>query len=132
MPRNYVARRKFRTYSEDILNEAITKIRDHEMSLKAVSKKYAIPIGTLHNRVNNKHTKSVCRPRALSEAEERELVKLINICGDWRYPMSAFDVRMFISHYMKETSKFYVRDISFSRLEICTNSWILIPTGTST
>jgi hypothetical protein len=63
--RKKIGGRSYKNYSDDILEEALNKIANGEISILAASKAYKISYGTLHNKFNGKHVKKCGHPTIL-------------------------------------------------------------------
>ena len=90
MPRKYIKLRQSKPYSEEDIVLAALNVIEQRCSLREAATRYKIPLGTLHNKIKEKHKKNVGRPTILSEAEEEKLVTLLNTCGDWGFPLSTY------------------------------------------
>lgn len=58
MPRKYrqkIGGRSYKNYTDNILDEALNKIANGELSILAASKAYKTVYGTLHNKLNGRH-----------------------------------------------------------------------------
>lgn len=87
--------RKYTDYSNDDLIQAIRSVKAGVISMAKASKKYGIPIGTLHNKLTGKHSmKKAGGQTALSTETELELVRNIITCCDWGFPLTSVDVKM--------------------------------------
>ena len=106
-------RRAYKPYDDETMKKALLEIAEGRLSQKEASRRFNIPVGTLNNRIHNKHSKSVGRPTVLSSKEEDELISLINVCGEWGFPVSTYDVRMFVKYYMESTGIYRIFAVSF-------------------
>lgn len=109
MPRKYKKLKVCKSYTEGDLTQAVLDVIENHRSLRGAASHYHIPLGTLHNRIREKHQKRPGRPTVLSPAEEEKLVTLVNTCGDWGYPLTALDVRMFVQYIMKSAGTVKVK-----------------------
>lgn len=103
MPRVHqhnVGCRAYGNYSDSVLAEAISKIKSKELTMRAASRKYKIPFGTLQNKVHEKHLKPVGEQTVLSMEEEAAIIKSVTTYADWGYPFTLFDLRLFTKSYL--------------------------------
>lgn len=102
MPRKYVRKAGSRTYcnySQESLNSALEEISRGE-SIRSTSKKYVIPLGTLHNKIKTRHSKMAGGQTRLSEQCEDHLVSTISFLTEWRVPLDSFELRMLVKRYL--------------------------------
>ncbi|KAJ4449942.1 hypothetical protein ANN_01349, partial [Periplaneta americana] len=92
--------RNYKNYSDVNLEEALTKVATGKLSIRAASNQYNISFGTLYNKFKGLHTKKPGGQTVLSELEEKCIIREIVKCGDWGFPISMLDLRMFIKHYL--------------------------------
>lgn len=94
------ARGPKKRYSEDNFKAALAAAKALEMSVRDAAILYGVPRSTLQDRLNDKHGEKDGRPTVLSHEEEREVVELMKLLGDWRFPASATDLLYFIKSYL--------------------------------
>lgn len=92
--------RNYKNYSDVNLEEALTEVATGKLSIRAASNQYNISFGTLYNKFKGLHTKKPGGQTVLSELEEKCIIREIVKCGDWGFPISMLDLRMFIKHYL--------------------------------
>lgn len=112
MPRKYVPRpgaRPYSNYTEESLASALKAVEKKTMSIRAASKSFNIPFGTVFNRFNQLHTKKVGTPTVLTSAQEQDLSDTIKTAGDWGYPLQPAAVASLVKDFLdinKINSKF--------------------------
>jgi len=79
--RKKIGSRSYKIYSDDILEEALNKTANGEISILAASKAYQISYGTLHNRFNGKHVRKCGHPTIFNEKEEMSFLTAAMKCG---------------------------------------------------
>lgn len=94
--RKKIGGRSYKNYSDDILEEALNKIANGEISILAASKAYKISYGTLHNKFNGKHVKKCGHPTIFSEKEEMDFLTAAMKCGKWGFPLTLMDLKLVI------------------------------------
>ena len=102
MPRKYVRKAGSRTYcnySQETIDKAVGEISSGK-SIRSTSKKYSIPVGTLHNKVKTRHSKMAGGQNRLSEQCEDALVSTINLLTEWRVPLDTLELRMLVKSYL--------------------------------
>jgi hypothetical protein len=112
MVRNYKrspGTRPYKNYTDDLLNEAKENVSKGKMSLAKASKIYKIPLGTLHNKLNGKHSKKNRGQSVLSETEERSMLDSILVAADWGYPLNSLDFRFYTKAYLDTANKIVPR-----------------------
>lgn len=108
MPRKYVrspGTRPYRNYSVQTLESAVEKVKNGEMTMRAASKHFKVPFGTLHNRLTGKHTKHPGGVTILSHEEEVAIIQNVTTCADWGYPLTVLDLRHFTKAYLDSTGR---------------------------
>lgn len=103
MVRTYVKKLDGRTYSRykpETVDEALVAIRDHNFSIREASRKFNIPFGTLHNKLNGLHTGRPGRPTELTPSQEANLCETIKIAGEWGYPLTAGNIIKLVKDFL--------------------------------
>ncbi|KAE9543643.1 hypothetical protein AGLY_002039 [Aphis glycines] len=98
--RKKIGARSYKNYSDEILDEALDRIANGEISILAASKAYKIFYGTLHNRFNGKHGNKSGRPTIFSEQEEMSFLTAAMKCGKWGFPLTLMDLRVIAKSYL--------------------------------
>lgn len=96
MVRHYqkkVGGRTYRNYTDATIEEALQKIVDEQWSIRRAADTYKISFGTLYNRYNGLHIRSVGRPTLFSNEEELQFIESAAICGEWGFPLSKADIQ---------------------------------------
>jgi len=91
--------RIYKQYSESDVENALKDISECA-SLRAISIKYKISVGTLSNKSNGKHALKVGRPNALFSKEEDATVAHIITCAEWGFPMDKHEQAMIVRSYL--------------------------------
>ena len=86
------------------MQTALQEIQSSGTSLRAASRKYNIPVGTLSNKMKKKHMKNAGHPTVFSE-EEQCFVEHIQVVGEWGFPFSLLDLRMMAQTYLNSIGK---------------------------
>ena len=79
MPRNYKRTPGFRTYhdcTDETLQKCLSLVKANKISMKAASRKYSIPYGTIRNKINGWHSKQYGGQKQLSGSFENTLKTL--------------------------------------------------------
>jgi hypothetical protein len=103
MPRVYkrqLGSRRYRDYSDEVINEVVAEIKRGSISLRKASEKYNIPTGTLSRKVRNIQQGKVGRPLVLSDENENDLEKAIILVSEWGFPLTTFDIRIIVKHFL--------------------------------
>lgn len=103
--RRVVGSRKYKDYRAGQLDAALKDVRSGRMTLRKASKKYNIPLGTLSNKINGKFGKSVGRPLALSDNEERTLSQHLKTVAAWGFPIDIVTLRMLVRDFLDRQGK---------------------------
>jgi len=70
------------------------------MSILKASKKYRIPYGTLYNKCNGLHQKSIGGQLRLSSDTESKIVDTINCMANWKIPVDSMNIRLLVKEYL--------------------------------
>ena len=81
-------------YTANDLTSALDQIVSGKIGVRNASKRYGIPIGTLHNRLKGTHKKKVGGQYRLTEDCETEILLVINALCEWKSPLTKCDVRL--------------------------------------
>jgi hypothetical protein len=92
--------RNYRNYTETQLEEAVQRIADGQLTMRAAVREYDIPFGTLNNKFHGKHIHNAGGQSALSIAEEVALINAAIKCSDWGFPLNLLDLRMLAKAYL--------------------------------
>lgn len=109
MPRNYkrkIGSKVIINYSDETIQKAVNELIENNLTFRQASKKYNIPLGTLYNRVHDKHgVKKHGGQTVLTSEEERNLVENVIICSDWGFPLDRDDVKMYVKMFLDEQGR---------------------------
>lgn len=98
-------KRQYRQYNDSVLNSVVAAIRNKEISITKAAKKFKISKGTLVNRVNNNHSKSVGYPLVLSKTEEETLIGHIITVSQWGFPFDKNDLCQLTKLYLDKCQR---------------------------
>jgi hypothetical protein len=98
MVRKYI-RKKCKSYTSENLQEALHDIVENELSIRETARKYNIPLTTLNDFVNQRHTKPVGPPTVLSKEEEEMIVKVIIWASECGWPFNRADLADIVKQY---------------------------------
>ncbi|KAK9729901.1 CENP-B N-terminal DNA-binding domain [Popillia japonica] len=108
MPRTYkrkLGARKYKDYSTENVETALTKIVDEGWSLRRAAAHYKIPFGTLNNKYYSRYTKKNGGQKVFSDNAERSFLNAACICGDWGFPLTITDLRLLAKNYLNEKGR---------------------------
>lgn len=111
MPRSYKSKpgaKTYRKYDDDVIKQALKDLRtpitlNEAPSITSVAKKHGIPFSVLQ-RHNNKCMKSQGGQPALTPEAEEHIIKNLNICADWGYPLERIDLRHIVKMYLDSSN----------------------------
>lgn len=112
MVRHYkrkVGTRPYRNYGDDKLHEALQAITTGKMSLRKAHKAFSIPLGTLCNKLRNKHESTPGHPISLSREEELSLVEHVQVVAKWGFPFDLTDLRILVNTYLTQAGRTVVQ-----------------------
>ena len=85
--------RKYGDYSQQQIDLAVAAVKKG-LSLRAAENKFKIPMKTISNKVRCAHVNRPGRPCVFSDAKEKEMVKMSQVCAEWGQPLDKLDLRM--------------------------------------
>ncbi|CAK1585104.1 unnamed protein product [Parnassius mnemosyne] len=97
--------RNYKKYTEEIIEEAIEKITNDELSINAASIQYKIPYGTLYNKYKGLLGKTPGGQPVSTNQEEFAILRAAATFGDWVFPLTLFDLRMFGKGHLDRQGK---------------------------
>lgn len=92
--RNYI------NYDPIRLEMAAKQVRLGRMSIRQASENYNIPKSTIHDKIKGGHTKKHGGQTLLTNEEEIQFVEAILLSAEWGFPLTEFDIRQVVQHYM--------------------------------
>ncbi|CAG4982679.1 unnamed protein product [Parnassius apollo] len=102
MPRIYKPEpggKRYKRYDENVLKQAVEDYLMGNDSIKTVVIKHNI-----HPSVLYRHSKGLVKSqggqRALSLTTEEYIIKYINVCAEWGYPLDSLDLRYIVKMYL--------------------------------
>ena len=100
--------RRYKKYDEEVLNAAVHEYQrtknKRTVSLKTVADKYGINKSVLYRHCT-KTMKKQGGQTVFSLEVEQHMIKYINICADWGYPLDSLDFRYFIKNYLDKIGR---------------------------
>lgn len=105
MPNRYKRQpdsRLYQNYSDETYQNAITELKNGNLSYRQVSAKYEIPISTLCRKYNKKYMKKQCGQISLTSDEEEAIVSTILYAADRGYPFESVNVRVLVKSYLDQ------------------------------
>jgi len=88
-----IGSRPYADRTDEVVEEALNKVADGELSILKASKIYKIPYGTLHNRFTGKHGKTPGGQTIFSDEDEKNMIAAVSKCGEWGFPLTLMDLR---------------------------------------
>lgn len=107
MPRKYEKKkgaRPYKNYTDDTIKTAMEAIR-RGMSYSDASALYKIPVRTLYYKVKGQHAGTVGGQQCLTDVEERHLVDVLIACAEYGAPLTTFDLKMTVKHYLNKQGR---------------------------
>ncbi|XP_050355616.1 uncharacterized protein LOC126776829 [Nymphalis io] len=101
MPRTYkpIGKKIYKKYDQELIEEALQEYNKTHQSLAEIATKYQITKSVLH-----RHKTFIMKKQggqtALKPEEENYLIKYINLCSEWGYPLETIDIRFLIKGYL--------------------------------
>ena len=92
-------------YDQGAMAEAITAVKNKEMSIRQAAGFYGVPKSTLQSRANDLTTDRLGRPTVLTQVEEKLLVERLILMGEWAFPLTKNDIRHVVKSYLDKTSR---------------------------
>lgn len=87
-------------YDTTKLEQAIESVKAGNNSIREAAVAFGVPKSTLHNRLHIPHPQPIGRPRALTDAEEKELVATLSIASAWGFPIEVADIPRIVKGYL--------------------------------
>lgn len=92
--------RSYKNYENKKLEQAITSIVEGRLSIRAASRTYKVPYGTLNNKFHGRHCLDPGGRTVFSKNEETAFVNAIIKCSDWGFPLTEKDLKIFVKSYL--------------------------------
>jgi hypothetical protein len=93
-------------YSEENLQKAFEEVKEGNMSERAAALAYGVPRSTLKDRLGERVIHETAgRPPVLSKEEEELFVERLVVHGEWGFPLSSYDLRVTVKHYLDSQGK---------------------------
>lgn len=94
----------YKKYDESLIQQAVEEYRKSKVSLKIVAEKYNIDKSVLY-----RHSTRTMRKQGgqtiFSEEEEKNMIKYINVCAEWGYPLDSVDLRYLVKSYLDKQGR---------------------------
>ena len=98
-------RRRYNDFSPAAMAEALSFFKKNKISVRNLSVKFNIPRSTLARRIAGIPSKPIGGQRVFAEEEENLFATFIATIGDWGFPFTKTDLRMFIKKYLNDTGR---------------------------
>lgn len=112
MPRKYVktvGKKACLKYTPEVLSAAVRSVETGKISIREAARQYDIPYGTVYNRIHGLFPQKYGGQTVLSNDEERELCDVIQLSGEWGFPITQSDLKFVVKSYLdtnKRTTRF--------------------------
>lgn len=93
MTRNPVRKpsaRKYGDFTQEQTDRAVAAARKG-LFLSVAQTKYKIPMKTISNKVSCVYTNIPGRSHIFNDDDEKEIVKMLEVCAEWRQPFDKLD-----------------------------------------
>ena len=103
MPRSHkrvAGSHNYKSYTDEALSKAVREVKAGSLSMRKASKLYKIPFGTLHKKLNNKHSKKADGQQRLSQELENQITNADDVLSDWKIYLSGIDIRQLVKSYL--------------------------------
>ena len=103
MPHNYKqtpGSRTYHNYMNETLQKCLSQVKANKILMKAASRKYSIPYGTIRNKINRWHNKQYGGQKRLSGSFENTLVGTSDELTEWKVPLSGYDIQCLVKTYL--------------------------------
>ena len=87
------------------MNEAVKEIKCKKITLRKASSVYKMLLGTLSNKINDKHSGKAGHPTAFTEYEEASFVSHIKSVALWGFPFDMLDLRVLAQTYLNSKGR---------------------------
>ncbi|XP_062541335.1 uncharacterized protein LOC134209364 [Armigeres subalbatus] len=107
MPRKYVKTAGSKAcfkYAQEDLSAAVASVESGKISIREATRGYSVPYGTVYNRIHRLGTGKHGGQTVLKDNEERDLCEVIQVAGEWGFPLTKSDIRFLVQSYL-DTNK---------------------------
>ena len=111
--------RSYFSYTQQQLDDALKAVRNG-MKLRDARDKFKVPVGTLSNKLKNKHTLKPGHPTVFSSEEELSLCNHLKVVSDWGFPFGYFEAQILVQSYLKLQN----REITCFKNNIPSTEWV--------
>lgn len=108
MPRKYIKKigpEGNRNYNMVYLRRAIQVVNSGRMTIRGASRQFAVPYSTLRRWVKSPNLLNYGGQTALTEGEEKYLVKGLFTCAEWGFPQQPRDVQNIVQTFFERQGK---------------------------
>nr|CAI5817139.1 unnamed protein product [Callosobruchus analis] len=81
----------YKDYTNEVLNQALSKGTEKGWSLQGASREYKIPYGTLNNKFHGRSIRKNGGQTVFSMSEEKLVISAAITCGEWGFSLEAAD-----------------------------------------
>lgn len=103
MPRKYVKKvggRAYLRYTSESMDAAVEAVREKGISRHEAARIHGVPYGTLRDKLNGSHSKTVGGQTVLSRDQEADLRECIRIAGEWGFPFTPDSVATLVKSFL--------------------------------
>jgi len=93
------SRKKGKEYSEAEVQEAVAMVKSG-VSVREAGQATNVPKSTIMDRISGAHGSKRGRPTELTEEEEEYIKEMVLLLGDWGFPFTRLDLRLFVKSYL--------------------------------
>ena len=96
--------RRYRDFTKTQLKAAIRDVTDG-MALRKAEEKHGVPRSSIRRARWLEHRQHPGHPTALTEVEEKEVVRLAVVTAQWGYPLDKGDIKLLIQTYLNKEGR---------------------------
>nr|CAI5848409.1 unnamed protein product [Callosobruchus analis] len=112
--------RIYKDYTNEVLDQALSKATEEGWSLQRASREYKIPYGTLNNKFHGRCIRKNGGQTVFPMSEEKVFISAAITCGEWGFPLEAADLRQFAKNCLDSQG----RNIAIFTNNLLGNDWI--------
>lgn len=90
------------TYSAESVVAAVDAVKNRSFTVYAASQLFAVPYGTLYNKVHGLHPMSIGGQTFLTESQEADLRMAIEFVGEWGFPLTPTSIRRLVKSFLDD------------------------------
>jgi hypothetical protein len=84
------------------MDNAYQKVKSEGWAVARAAREYGVPRVTLLDKLSERHKPKLGRPTALSDVEERVLVDLLVLMGEFNYPVTKRNLKDMVKNYLDQ------------------------------